>query len=93
VDVSDAETQSTIARWLAAGTALVGAWLGIAKWQAKKAERLDARFAAKADHKQVEEIRGELDTQRGHIAKIFDQMRENEHRAQDRHERVMERLR
>ena len=54
------------------------------------------RLDKKADKAQVgedfAEVREEMKTQRATLAKVFDQVRENEQRAQDRHERLMERL-
>ena len=68
----------------AAGT-VAGAW-----------KYIDSRLEKKADkqavNNQFQRVENELTMQRGHIAKVFDQMRENEQRAQDRHERIMERL-
>lgn len=57
---------------------------------------LDARLAQKADHNFVIQEFAETKTEIGRLkdmqAKVFDQMRENEQRAQDRHERLMEKL-
>jgi len=57
---------------------------------------IDSRFDKKADKDAVkasfDDINEELGTQRSHIAKIFDTITANERRAQDRHERLMERL-
>ena len=57
---------------------------------------IDSRLEKKADkqavNNQFQRVENELTMQRGHIAKVFDQMRENEQRAQDRHERIMEHL-
>ena len=48
----------------------------------------------KADKHEVSEtfkkMNDELVLQRGYVAKLFDQVRENEQRAQDRHEKVMQ---
>lgn len=57
---------------------------------------MDARFDKKADkhavNNQVQEVKAEQAVLRGHIGKVFDQIRENEQRAQDRHERLMEKI-
>jgi hypothetical protein len=57
---------------------------------------IEARIDKKADkhvvNNQLQEIKNEQAVQRGHIGKVFDQMRENEQRAQDRHERLMEKI-
>lgn len=77
-------------KWLAGSlVTAVGAMFGGWKW-------LDAKLDKKADKEEVDaainEVREEITIQRGHVSKIFDQIRENEQRAQDRHERIMERL-
>jgi len=57
---------------------------------------LDGRFDKKADkhtvNNQLSAITNEIGVLRGTQAKIFDQIRENEQRAQDRYERLMEQL-
>lgn len=57
---------------------------------------LIGRIDKKADKTSVDgdfsEVRNEMQTQRMTLAKVFDQIRENEQRAQDRHERLLERL-
>lgn len=53
---------------------------------------LIGRIDKKADKEVVAEIKQELVHQRTTVAKVFDQIRENEQRAQDRYERLMERL-
>lgn len=76
----------TFWQWLIGGMAsTVGGLFGYHKY-------LDSRFAKKADKEDIIELKEEMATQRGNISKLFDQARENEQRAQDRHERLMERL-
>jgi len=53
---------------------------------------LDSKFATKADKEDVANLEHEVTRVRDMQAKLFDQMRENEQRAQDRYERLMERL-
>lgn len=77
-------------KWLLGGVAgVVSGGFGYHKY-------LDSRFSKKADKADVREefrdVKEELAVQRGHIAKVFDVIRENEQRAQDRHERLMEKL-
>lgn len=73
-------------QWLIGGAAsIVGGLFGYHKY-------LDSRFAKKAEKEDVDDIKDEMGRQRDVQAKIFDQIRDNEHRAQDRHERLMERL-
>ena len=78
-------TWDTVGIIASAGGAVFGVW----KW-------LDSKFEKKADKQAVnngfQNVNMELTLQRSHIAKIFDQMRENEQRAQDRAERILERL-
>jgi hypothetical protein len=58
--------------------ALIGAWLGLAKWQSKKREALDARFAGKADKTVLDAAWSEIEKRRAIEAKLFDQLREHE---------------
>lgn len=82
-----AHNDPTFWQWLAGGLASFGGGLfGYHKY-------MDGRLSRKADKEDIAEIKEELSIQRGHISKLFDQARENEQRAQDRHERLMERLR
>lgn len=57
---------------------------------------IESKIAKKADKDYVTteftEVRQEVSRLRDMQAKTFDQLRENEHRAQDRHERILERL-
>lgn len=63
-------------------------------WLAR--EWMERRFAEKADKsavaEQFTEVVGELKHHRDVLTKLADQARENEQRSQDRHERLMERL-
>lgn len=58
---------------------------------------IDSKIAKKADRQEMTEaitaVRGELARLRDNDAKLFDQARESEQRAQDRHERLMSELR
>lgn len=53
---------------------------------------MENKIANKADAKEVMEIKGEIGRIRDVQAKVFDQMRENEQRAQDRFEKILEKL-
>ena len=85
----DPEGMSLLAKVIAAATAIIAPVWGLQKW-------LDARFDRKADKEvmdtAIEKIDHEFEIHRGYFAKVFDQMRDSEQRAQDRHERLMERL-
>lgn len=69
-------------------SAVGGAWGGWKYLHSELGKKADKHSVAT----QFQDMKNELATQRGHIAKVFDQMRDNEQRAQDRHERLMERL-
>jgi hypothetical protein len=77
-------------KWFA-GMILGGVGAAFGAWKF-----FDAKLELKADKTEVQdaitEMREEITLQRQHVAKIFDQMRENEQRSQDRYERLMERL-
>ena len=85
----DPEGISLLAKVVAAGAAVIAPLWGAWTW-------LDKRLEKKADKVEVEataiEFREEFKTHRSYFAKVFDQMRENEQRAQDRHERLMEKM-
>ena len=85
----DPDSFSLLEKLIAAGSAIILPVLGV------KAH-LDKRFDKKADKTAVsgefQEVREELAFQRDTQSKIFDQIRENEQRAQDRHERLLEKL-
>jgi len=78
-------------KWVAGGLVSVTGvlWGGI--------KYVDNRLDKKADKEHVNqefgEVRVELQWQRENVAKLFDQIRDSDQRAQDRHERLMERLR
>jgi len=86
---ADPDSFFTAEKVIAAVVAVVTPIWGARTW-------LERRFAKKADKDVVtaefQEVRDELAYQRGIQAKLFDQLRENEQRAQDRHERLMEKL-
>jgi len=77
-------------KWLAGGavSAIGGIWGGI--------KYIDNKLEKKADKDRVNreflELKDEMGTQRQNIGKIFDQIRQNEQRAQDRHERLMDKI-
>ena len=85
----DPDSISWLAKLGGMMVAVVTPVLGARTW-------VDRRLDRKADKLDVaesfREVREDLDNHGKYIAKMFDQMRENEQRAQDRHERVMERL-
>ena len=51
----------------------------------KKADKVDLQ-----EH--MKDVKSEFMLHRTYFAKVFDQMRDNEQRAQDRHERIMDRM-
>ena len=57
---------------------------------------LENKIATKANKEDVKEsfteVRGEMQWQRENIAKLFDQVRESDQRAQDRFEKILEKL-
>lgn len=85
----DPESMSTFAKVMAAGAAIFTPVAALWTY-------VDRRFSKKADKEHVDsefaKVHRELETGRQTMAKIFDQNRENEQRAQDRHERLMEKL-
>jgi hypothetical protein len=96
VDVSDPETQGLLAKWAGVAFSAVLAFLGLHGWYARQKLALDTRFDAKADKDTVnaalKKVEAEQFVHRSYFTKVFDQMRENEQRAQDRHEKLLERL-
>lgn len=73
-------------KWFAGSIiAGVGSMFGYHKY-------LESKFATKADKEDVAAIEKEVTRVRDIQAKMFDQIRENEQRAQDRYERLMDRL-
>ena len=83
----DPESMSLLAKVLAAATAVIVPIWGVRTW-------LEKRFDKKADKhwvaNQFQSVADELAHQRETQAKLFDQVRENEQRAQDRHERLLD---
>lgn len=77
-------------KWMVGGlvTTIGGAWSGFKYIDARLAKKADKHTVANEFHK----VEAEQAVHRGYFTKVFDQMRENEQRAQDRHERLMERL-
>lgn len=73
---------------LSVSSLLGGAWGGFVY--------LNSRFDKKADkeavNKEFGELKEEISLQRERIVNVYEQIRENEQRAQDRHERLMERM-
>lgn len=86
MDSPNPEDLTLLAKVVAAASAvIVPSWAGW-NW-------FDKRFARKqAVNSQFQVMSGQIETLRSTQAKIFDQIRENEQRAQDRHERILERL-
>lgn len=73
-------------KWLVGSiTAGITAMFGYHKY-------LEAKLAKKADKDDVAKVESEVTRVRDIQAKMFDHMRENEQRAQDRYERLMDRL-
>lgn len=85
----DPEGFSLLSKVIAAATAIVvpaGVVYRIAASAlGKKADKSEV-------DKQFSSLNAEMTTQRGNIGKLFDQIRQNEQRAQDRHERLMEKI-
>jgi len=85
----DPEELGLLAKVIAAGVAVIAPAWGAWAW-------LDKRFDKKADKhtvtSQLQAINNELTHQRSTQAKLFDQIRDSDQRAQDRHERLMEKL-
>lgn len=77
-------------KWLAGGiVGVVSGGFGYHRY-------IDAKIAKKADKLDVddkfEEVRTELIRQRDNQGKLFDYLRDSDQRAQDRHERLLERM-
>lgn len=83
------DDMSLLAKVIGAAAAVITPLWGAHKW-------LDGKLDKKADkddvHRSFADMTDELSTQRASIGKIFDQIRQNEQRAQDRHERLMEKI-
>ena len=54
--------------------------------------KLDKKADKHAVANSFQKVENELAVHRGYFKDVFNQMRENEQRAQDRHERLMERI-
>lgn len=82
----DPEGVGLLAKVIAAGAAVVVPIWGARTW-------LEKKFEKKADKhsvaNQFQSVTLELTTQRGHIAKIFDQMRDDRSAAEMRHREVL----
>lgn len=85
----DPEGMSLLGKVIAAGAAVIAPVVGVWKW-------FDHRMEKKLDKSDFAEAMKRFDahaeSDRTIQEKLFDQIRENEQRAQDRHERLMERL-
>lgn len=81
----DPEGMTLLAKVLGAGAAVAVPIWGFLKLWDKKADK-------HAVANQLQEVKGELAVQRSSIGKLFDVIRENDQRAQDRHERLLERI-
>ena len=74
-------------KWVAGGviSAAGGAW-GFLKWHHSEMQQ-------KADKRAVEQgfarVEGELGTQRGHIGRIFEQIRESDQASESRHRELL----
>ena len=81
----DPEGFSLLAKVIAAGSAFATpvVWL----WT-----RLDKKADKHAVANSFQKVENEMAVHRGYFKDVFNQMRENEQRAQDRHERLMERI-
>jgi hypothetical protein len=56
LDVSDPETQGLIAKWVSAIASGGLVALGLQRWMAKRRAAADAKFAAKADLREIEDL-------------------------------------
>ena len=82
----DPEGMSLLAKVMTVATAVIAPLWGGHKY-------LESRFDKKADKETVqrglEELNAELTIQRGHIGKVFDQMRDSEYKNEGRHRELM----
>jgi hypothetical protein len=67
----------------------VGAWLGIAKFTAHRREKMDERFAGKADVAEIKRVDEEITRQRGNVATLFEKFSQHETADRDRHDELM----
>ena len=85
----DPDSMSLLSKVITAAAAVFTPVAALIAWQ-------DRRFKKKADKLHVDtefkKLHDEHNRHRGYFKDIFEQIRENEQRAQDRHERLMERL-
>lgn len=80
---ADPEGIGLLAKVLGAGAAVIAPVGALWLW-------IDNRFAKKhAVNNAVNDLKLELGVQRGHIAKIFDQMREEEEKNEARHRELL----
>lgn len=86
---ADPEGFSILSKVLAAGTA-IAVPVGVVYRIVSSA--LNKKANKEEVEKQFHALNAEMSTQRGNIGKLFDQLRQNEQRAQDRHERLMEKI-
>lgn len=86
MDAPDPESFSLLTKVIGAAVFIIGPVLGARTW-------LDRKFDKKADKhavaSQFQAVTSELSTQRGHIGKIFDQMRDNEQKSEERHREIL----
>ena len=79
----DPEGMSLLAKVVTAGAAIIGPVVGGIVW-------IEKRFAKnEMVDKEFMEVKEELTVQRGHIAKIFDQMRDAELHSESRHREIL----
>ena len=86
---ADPDSISLAAKLIMGVSAIGSAIVAPVIWVNKK---LDTKADKEAVENYVKRIDEEFSTHRTYFAKVFDQMRQNEQRAQDRHERLMERI-
>lgn len=85
MDAPDPEGMSLLSKVIAAGIAVLTPIWGFLKLWDKKADK-------HAVNNQIQEVKAEQGLHRQYFKDVFNQMRENEQRANDRHERLLERL-
>lgn len=81
----DPEGMTLLAKFFGALALVVGPIWGFLKLWDKKADK-------HAVNNHLQEVKNELALHRGYFKDVFEVIRENEQRAQDRHERLIERL-
>lgn len=84
--MSDGADPGVLAKLAAAAASLFATAFGYHKW-------MDGKLAKKADkhtvNNELHAVKTEIGVHREHIGKIFDQLRENEQRAEDRHRELV----